>query len=52
MRALRFLVSANPLDDITNSERIQGVAIGGRWFDRTTLDQMIARGARATSGQG
>jgi imidazolonepropionase-like amidohydrolase len=50
-RADLVLVSANPLDDITNTERIRGVAIGGRWLDRTTLDQMIARGARATSGQ-
>lgn len=50
-RADLVLVSANPLEDITNTERIRGVAIGGRWLDRTTLDQMIARGARATSGQ-
>jgi hypothetical protein len=50
-RADLVLVSANPLDDITNTERIRGVAVGGRWLDRTTLDQMIARGARATSGE-
>jgi hypothetical protein len=50
-RADLVLVSANPLEDITNTERIRGVAIGGRWLDRATLDQMIARGARATSGQ-
>jgi imidazolonepropionase-like amidohydrolase len=50
-RADLVLVSANPLDEITNTERIRGVAIGGRWLDRTSLDQMIARGARATSGE-
>jgi hypothetical protein len=50
-RADLVLVSANPLDDITNTERIRGVAIGGRWLDRPSLDQMIARGARATSGE-
>jgi imidazolonepropionase-like amidohydrolase len=45
------LVSANPLEDITNTERVRGVAIGGRWLDRTTLDRMVARAAGATSGQ-
>lgn len=50
-RADLVLLSANPLDDITNTEGIRGVAMGGRWLDRTTLDQMIARAARATSGQ-
>ncbi|MDQ4079548.1 MAG: amidohydrolase family protein [Gemmatimonadota bacterium] len=50
-RADLVLVSANPLDDITNTERIRGVAIGGRWLDRATLDQLIVRAARATSGQ-
>lgn len=50
-RADLVLVSANPLEDIANTQGIRGVAIGGRWLDRATLDQMIARGARATSGQ-
>jgi hypothetical protein len=50
-RADLVLVSANPLEDITNTERVRGVVIGGRWLDRATLDQMIARAARATSGQ-
>lgn len=47
-RADLVLVSGNPLEDITNTSRIRGVAIGGRWLDRATLDDMIERGARAT----
>jgi hypothetical protein len=47
-RADFVLVSGNPLDDITNTARIRGVAIGGRWLDRATLDEMIVSGARAT----
>ena len=47
-RADLVLVSGNPLEDITNTARIRGVAIGGRWLDRAKLDAMIARGARAT----
>jgi imidazolonepropionase-like amidohydrolase len=50
-RADFVLVSANPLDDIANTARIRGVAVGGRWLHRATLDQMIARGARATSAE-
>jgi imidazolonepropionase-like amidohydrolase len=50
-RADFVLVSGNPLDDIANTARIRGVAVGGRWLDRATLDQMIARGVRATSAE-
>jgi imidazolonepropionase-like amidohydrolase len=49
-RADFVLVTGNPLDDIANTARVQGVAVGGRWLDRVTLDQMIDRGARATAG--
>jgi imidazolonepropionase-like amidohydrolase len=49
-RADFVLVTGNPLDDITNTARIHGVAMGGRWLDRAALDQMIDRGARATAG--
>ena len=49
-RADFVLVTGNPLEDIANTARIRGVAVGGRWLDRATLDEMIARGARATSG--
>jgi len=32
----------NPLENISNSTRIEAVAIGGRWLDRRELDQMLA----------
>jgi hypothetical protein len=51
-RADFVLVSGNPLEAIANTARIRGVSLGGRWLDRATLDQMIARAARATSGGG
>jgi imidazolonepropionase-like amidohydrolase len=50
-RADFVLVSGNPLAAIANTARIRGVAVGGRWLDRAALDQMIARGARATSAE-
>jgi hypothetical protein len=33
------LVGANPLDDIRNLERIDGVMVRGRWLDRAFIDQ-------------
>lgn len=50
-RADFVLLSGNPLEDITNTARIRGVAIGGRWLDRAALDEMIGRGALATAGR-
>lgn len=47
-RADLVLVSGNPLEDIANTARIRGVVMGGRWLDRSALDEMIATGARAT----
>ena len=47
-RADFVLVTGNPLQDIANTSRIRGVAIGGRWLDRPALDQMITRGVKAT----
>jgi hypothetical protein len=35
------LLSANPLTDISNTTRIEGVAIGGRWIERPELEAMI-----------
>jgi imidazolonepropionase-like amidohydrolase len=40
-RADLVLLSANPLADIKNSTRIDGVWIGGRWLPRAELDRMI-----------
>ena len=48
-RADFLLVDGNPLVDISNTSRIRGVAIGGRWLDRAMLNQMIERGAAATA---
>jgi imidazolonepropionase-like amidohydrolase len=52
-----MLVGANPLDDIRNLERIEGVMVRGRWLDRAFLDQglrdidgrMAGGGAPATA---
>ncbi len=40
-RADLVLLSANPLVDISNSAKIEGVAIGGRWLSRSELDQLV-----------
>jgi imidazolonepropionase-like amidohydrolase len=40
-RADLVLLSANPIADIRNTARIDGVAIGGRWLERGQLDAMI-----------
>ena len=39
-RADLVLLSANPLADIRNTTRIDGVALGGRWFDAADLTRM------------
>lgn len=45
-RADLVLLSANPLADIRNTTRIEGVSLGGRWLDRAALDGMIQAAAR------
>jgi imidazolonepropionase-like amidohydrolase len=40
-RADLVLLSGNPLADIRNTSRIEGVAVGGRWIERGALDRMI-----------
>jgi imidazolonepropionase-like amidohydrolase len=49
-RADLVLLTANPLDDISNTMKIDGVSAGGRWFARGELDAMLAAGARVTGG--
>ncbi len=39
--ASMVLVSANPLDDIRNAEKIQGVFLRGRYYSRADLDQLL-----------
>lgn len=46
-RADLVLLSANPLDDIRNTTRIEAVSVGGRWLERATLQRMIQTAARS-----
>ena len=45
-RADFVLVGADPLADIRNSARVEGVAVGGRWLPRADLDRLIATATR------
>jgi imidazolonepropionase-like amidohydrolase len=45
-RADLVLVSADPLADIHNTTRIEGVAVGGRWLARAELDRLVATATR------
>ena len=49
-RADLVLLDANPLEDIRNTTRIQGVSLGGRWFTRPELQSMIQTAARRLDG--
>jgi imidazolonepropionase-like amidohydrolase len=40
--ASMVLVSANPLDDVRNAEKIQGVFLRGRYYSRADLNQLLA----------
>src|SRR5262245_35872246 len=40
-----FLVDADPLADITNTQKVFGVARQGRFFDRAQLDSLLADAA-------
>lgn len=35
------ILDANPLEDIANTQRIRGVVLAGRYFDRPALDRML-----------
>jgi imidazolonepropionase-like amidohydrolase len=43
-RADLVLLDANPLDDISNSSKIAGVVLNGRWLPRPAIDQRLASG--------
>ena len=49
-RADLVLLAGNPLAEIRNTERIEGVSIGGRWLEKPELAAMIAAGSRAIDG--
>ena len=36
-----LLLNANPLTDVANTMRIEGVMIGGRWLARDDLDRRL-----------
>lgn len=36
-----LLLSANPLDDISNTQKIEGVFHGGKYYDRKALDGLL-----------
>jgi imidazolonepropionase-like amidohydrolase len=40
-RADLVLLTANPLENIGNTTRIEGVSVGGKWIPRTELDRMV-----------
>jgi imidazolonepropionase-like amidohydrolase len=48
-RADLLLVEANPLADVTNTSRISGVMLGGRWLPRDVLDAQLDRIAAAVN---
>jgi len=37
-----ILLDANPLDDISNTQKIRAVIVDGRYLNRETLDAMLA----------
>ncbi len=49
-RADLVLLGADPLADIRNTTRIEGVAVGGRWLGRQELDALLATARRRLTG--
>ena len=49
--ASMVLVRANPLEDISNAQQIEGVFLRGRYFTREDLDQLLSE-ARQLAGLG
>ena len=41
------LLSANPLQDISNAQKIDAVIVGGRLLDRKALDSLLAEAENA-----
>jgi hypothetical protein len=35
------LLDKNPLEDIKNTQRINGVLVNGKWYDKTMLDNLL-----------
>jgi imidazolonepropionase-like amidohydrolase len=49
-RADFVLLTANPLDDIANTLKIEAVAVGGRWIGKPELERLVLAGRRAING--
>ncbi len=49
-RADLVLISGNPLEDIRNTARIEGVAVGGRWLPPADLARMITTASERLDG--
>jgi len=45
-----LLLSANPLEDIANTQKIAGVVVNGRYYSRAELDKMLSRVEIAADG--
>jgi imidazolonepropionase-like amidohydrolase len=45
------LLDANPLEDIANTQRIRGVVLAGRYFDRPALDRMLRGVEKAAAAE-
>ena len=37
------LLNANPLENIANSQKIEGVLVGNKWLDRVSLDDILKK---------
>lgn len=49
-RADLVLLSANPLADIRNTTRIEGVSLGGRWLDQPALAKLVKEATARLGG--
>ena len=49
-RADLVLLAANPLEDITNTQQIEAVSLGGRWMPKAELAAMIRRASDRLGG--
>ena len=45
------ILNANPLEDITNTQRIHAVIKNGRLFDRAELDRLLERARASVKGE-
>ena len=49
-RADLVLIAGNPLADIRNTARIEGVSVGGRWLEPAELERLIATATERLHG--